>query len=153
MSLGVAALMLNTACYSFNARPISELRAGDAISVSMTSSGRQLVAPNVGDSVAVLRGRFVSRDAAGLHVNVTDAEFLSGISAPRDGVNLTLPGSAYDSVSTKKFAAASTAWVVLGVIAGAVILAKSIDVAGGGTSRPLPPTTPPTNTDVHVPNP
>ena len=141
MSLGVAALMLNTACYSYGARSISELHAGETVSVAITPAGRDLLSSNVGDSVAAIRGKFVSEDADGVHLSVTDAQFLSGVSAPRDGINLTLPRSAYDSISTKKFAAASTAWVVLGVIAGIVILAKSVDINGGGTTKPTP--TPP----------
>ena len=143
MSLGVAALMLNTACYSYGARSISELHVGDVVSVAITPSGRELMSQNVGDSVAVVEGKYLSDDAAGLHLNVTDAKFLSGISAPRDGISLTLPRSAYDSVSTKKLSLATTAWVVLGVAAGIVILAKGVDVGGGGTPKVTTPPPPP----------
>lgn len=143
MSLGVAALMLNTACYSYNARSISELHEGDAVSVAITPSGRQMLSESVGDSIASLRGKYVSEDAAGVHLSLTDAQFLSGISAPRDGINVTLPRAAYDSVSTRKLAVASTAWVVLGVVAGIAILIAGINVTGGGTSKPTPTPTPP----------
>ncbi|MEO7104631.1 MAG: hypothetical protein ABI311_14615, partial [Gemmatimonadaceae bacterium] len=143
MSLGVAALMLNTACYSYNARPISDLHEGDVVSVAITPSGRQLLSQNVGDSVAAVRGKYVSNDAAGVHVNLTDAQFLSGISAPRDGINVTLPRAAYDSVSTRKLAVASTVWVVVGVVAGIAILATGININGNGTSKPTPPPPPP----------
>ncbi len=132
MSLGVVALMLNTACYATNTRPISELKPGEEVILPLTPAGRELIASAVGDSVQLATGRYVSDDIAGIHVNVTDVQFISGISSPRANVAVTLPRSAYDSVTTRKLAKATTGWLVLGIAAAIVVLIKAINTNPSG---------------------
>ena len=133
MSLGVAALMLNVACYSYDPRTPGELKPGENVFVHVNPAGRAILAPSVGDSIDVVQGRYMSGDAAGIQIAATDVQFLSGISSPRSNVAVMLPRAAYDSVTIKKFSIASTGWIVAGVVAGLVVLIKSIDINSSGT--------------------
>lgn len=142
MSLGVAALMLNTGCYAYNARSMAELAPGEHVTVELNSAGRTQVAPTLGDSIVRLRGDFVSSGADGLHINVTDVQFASQISSPRSLVPITLPSAAYDSVTTRKLEKASTVWIGLGVAAAITVLIMSVNTNPSGTVNPTDPKPP-----------
>jgi hypothetical protein len=144
MSLGVAALMLNTACYSYVATPPQDLAAGQKVYVSVNNAGRDILAKqDVGDSVDIATGTFVSNDVAGIHMNVTNVLFQSEISSPRAAVPVTLPVAAVDSVTTRNFSAASTGWLVLAIAAGVFAMVKAINVNSSGTVPPPPGKGPP----------
>lgn len=132
MSLGIAGLLLNTACYTTNVRPVSELTPGEHVMVSVNATGREAVTSSLGDSVARAQGAFISNDVAGIHMSVTDVQFLSGTSAPRSGVVVSLPSAAFDSVATRKLSIPMTTWLVLGIAAGVVGLIKGINVSPSG---------------------
>lgn len=133
MSLGVAALMLNVACYSYDPRTPGELKSGENVFVYVNAAGRAILSRDVGDSIDVVQGKYVSGDAAGLQLAATDVQFLSGISSPRSNLAVRLPRAAYDSVTTKKLAVASTGWIIAGIVAGLIVLIKAVDINGSGT--------------------
>ena len=133
MSLGVAALMLNVACYSYDPRTPGELKPGENVFVHVNAAGRAILASSVGDSIDVVQGKYVAGDAEGLQVAATDVQFLSGISSPRSNVSVSLPRAAYDSVTTKKLAVATTGWLIAGIVAGIIVIIKSVDVNSTGT--------------------
>lgn len=143
MSLGVAALLMNTACYTYVERPTGDLKSGEDVVIKVNDTGRAAIAPILGDSIASAEGNFVANDVAGFHVKVTDVQFQSGISSPRDSVPVTLGRAMFDSVTARKFSVASTAWVVLGIAAGVFALAKSVNLNQSGSGPQNGKTPPP----------
>ncbi|MEO9046415.1 MAG: hypothetical protein ABI331_03200 [Gemmatimonadaceae bacterium] len=142
MSLGVVGLMLNVACYAYNPQTPGELKPGEDVFVHVNAAGRAILSQDVGDSVDVVEGKYVSGDAAGVQIAATDVQFISGISSPRSDVAVTLPRAAYDSVTTKKLAIASTGWLIAGIVAGVIVLITGVNVLGSGTpsGKGKPPT-------------
>ncbi|HEY7897245.1 MAG TPA: hypothetical protein VIC03_02435 [Gemmatimonadaceae bacterium] len=133
MSLGVAALMFNSACYAYSAKPPAELSPGENVVVALNNTGRDAIVSTLGDSIESAEGKFISNDVAGIHVNVTDVHFLSGISSPRSDVPITMPRIAFDSVTTKKLSIPMTTLLVAGIAAGLVALIAGVNVNPSGS--------------------
>jgi hypothetical protein len=133
MSLGITALLLNTACYTYNAYQAAELASGQRIVVTLNEAGRQSLATELGDSVARAEGDVVSVSASGVRMRVTDVEFMSESSAPRSHVDVTIPNSEFNSVTTRRLSIPRTAALTAVIVAGLVALIRGINVDPSGS--------------------
>jgi hypothetical protein len=132
MSLGVASLFFMTACYTYDAHSPGDITPGQHVVVTVNNVGRVALTADIGDDVASVEGDLVSSDASGIHVRVTEADFLSGAANSMAGVLTTIPVNGIVSVTTKKFSRSKTAAVIIGI--GAVLVAafKAFGLIGSG---------------------
>lgn len=146
-SVGVAALLLNTACYTYDPRSPSDILPGQNVVVTVNNLGRVALAADLGDDVATAEGDLTSSDTAGIHMRVTDVNYLSGTSSPMPGVQVTIPSNSFVSVSTKQFSRSKTAVVVAGIGAALIAAIKAFGIIGSGNGSPTPkPGSPPSTT-------
>jgi hypothetical protein len=136
MSLGVAALLLTTACYTYDVRSPGDIAPGQHIVVTVNNIGRVALAADLGDDVATVEGDLTSTDSAGIHMRVTAADFTSGTSTPMAGVAVVVPNNAVVMVSTKQFSRSKTAAVVIGIGAAIVAAIRAFGILGSGNGGP-----------------
>lgn len=143
MSVGVTALLVTTACYTYDARSPGEIPPGQHVVVTVNNVGRVALTADIGDDVASVTGDLGSVDSAGIHMRVTDAEFLSGTSTRMAGVAVTVPTNGVVLVTTKQFSRSKTAAVVIGVAAALIAAIRAFGIIGSGNgdavNKPVPP--------------
>ncbi len=146
MSLGVAALILTTACYTYDPRSPGEVTPGQHIVVTVNNVGRVALTADLGDDIATVEGDLTSSDTAGIHMRVTEATYLSGTATEMAGVPVTIPTSAIVSVTTKQFSRSKTVAVVAGIGALLIAAITAFGLIGSGNGGPVGKPTPPPGT-------
>lgn len=143
MSIGVGAVLLNTACYTYDARSLGDISPGEHLVVTVNNVGRVALTADLGDNVATVEGDLTSRDAAGIHIRVTEADYLSGTATPMAGVAVTIPDNAVVMVTTKQFSRSKTTAVAVGIGAALIAVIKAFGIFGSGNgdavTKPPPP--------------
>ncbi|HEY5087824.1 MAG TPA: hypothetical protein VII66_10745 [Gemmatimonadaceae bacterium] len=142
-SLGVAALLLNAACYTYDARSPAEILPGQHVVVTVNNTGRVALSADLGDDVAHAEGDLISADATGIHMRVTEVEYLSGLSSQMAGVQVIVPSNSVVLVTAKQFSRSKTAVAVGGLGALLIAAIKAFGLTGGGNgdagSKPASP--------------
>ncbi len=144
MSLGVAAVLLNTACYTYDARSPGDISPGEHIVVTVNNQGRVALAADLGDDVATAEGDLVAADAAGMRMRVTSVGYVSGASSDMSGVQVSIPSNSVVMVTTKQFSRSKTTAVAVGLGALLIAAIKAFGLIGSGNgdaaNKPPPPT-------------
>ncbi len=142
-SLGVAGLLLTTACYTYEVRAPAEVPAGRAVVVLLSSSGRTSLGPKLGPDVTRVEGDLMSADESGIRLRITSVEDSSGSVSPVQRSVMSVPGSSITAVTIKQFSATKTAVVAVGLVGGLILAIKASGIGGSGNSKdpdkPVPP--------------
>lgn len=122
---GIAAFAaLMTGCYTYPARPLSEVSPMAVVSAQISDVGRVALAERVGSGVARIDGEVVQNGDTAIRLMVTEVRFLNGLSNKWQGQELTLRPQDVRSVSQRTFSRQRTvAAVIIGALAAAAIFA------------------------------
>ena len=134
-SIGVACLILTTACYTYDVKAPTDVVTGQRIEVVVNNIGRVAVAADLGEDVAKIDGDFVSLTDSVLKVRVTELTFVNESTSDYPGSVISIPRLGVVSVSTKQFSRSKTTIVAVGLTALVVALIATIGIGGlGGSS-------------------
>ncbi len=134
-SLGVACLIMTTACYTYEVKAPTDIVAGQRIEVVVNNIGRVAVTADLGEDVAKIDGDFVSLTDSVLKIRVTEMSFLNESTSEYPGSVISIPRLGVVSVSTKQFSRSKTTIVAVGLTALVVALIATIGIGGiGGSS-------------------
>jgi hypothetical protein len=145
-SLGIASLVLTTACYTYEAHSSNDVPAGQHVVVSLNNRGRVALTPTIGDDAATLEGNMVSATADTIHMRLDQATYLSGTANEFAGMDVTVPYDGITVLRTKQFSRSKTTAFVAAAAAaiiGAIVAFGLAGIGGSGndTKPPNPPTT------------
>jgi hypothetical protein len=143
MSVGIMALLVTTACYTYDPHTPGDIQPGQRIVVTVNNVGRVALTADIGDDVATATGDLTSVDSAGIHMRVTEANFLSGTTTRMAGVAVTVPTNGAVLVTTKQFSRTKTTAVVIGIGAALIAAIRAFGIFGFGNgdavNKPVPP--------------
>lgn len=139
-SLGIAGLMVSTACYAYDVKAPSDLMAGQHIEVTVNNLGRVLLASDLGEDVATVEGDVATISDSALRVRVTKVTYVNGTASPYPGSEIGVPRTTITTVSTKQFSRTKTTVAAIGLAAALVagISAFGLGGIGGASSEPKP---------------
>lgn len=135
-SVGVASLMLMTACYTYDVKAPTDLSAGQNIEVTVNNIGRVALAADLGEDVTKVGGDVVTVTDSALRMRVDRVEFLNGTASGYPGSEINVPRNAIASVSTKQFSRSKTTAVAVGLVAALIAAIGAVGLAGIGGSSP-----------------
>ena len=134
-SIGVACLIVTTACYTYEVKAPTDVVAGQHIEVVVNNIGRVAVTADLGEDVAKIDGDFVSLTDSVLKLRVSEMTFLNESTSAYPGSVISIPRIGVVSVSTKQFSRSKTTVVAVGLTALVVALIAAIGIGGlGGSS-------------------
>ena len=134
-SVGVASLIMTTACYTYEVKAPTDVVAGQQIEVVINNIGRVAVTADLGEDVAKIDGDFVSLTDSVLKLKVTEMTFLNESTSAYPGSVISIPRLGVVNVSTKQFSRSKTTVVAVGLTALVLALIAAITVSGiGGSS-------------------
>src|SRR6185437_3132952 len=102
-SLGIACLILTTACYTYDIKAPADLMAGQEVEVIVNNVGRVALLADLGDDVAKFDGKVVMVADTMLSVSVDHVDFLNGSSTGFPGGTINISRNAITQVSTRQF--------------------------------------------------
>jgi hypothetical protein len=100
---------LATGCYNYSPLGRASLVPSAYLAVTLTESGSEELAPYIGPSVLVVRGRFRSATERGLMLSVAEIETRRGDLLLWNGEPVVIPGEFVRSVETRQIAAGKAA--------------------------------------------
>lgn len=134
-SIGVACVMLTTACYTYDVKAPTDILAGQHIEVTVNNIGRVALTADLGDDVSKADGDFVATTDTALRLRVNEVEYLNGTTSPYPGSEINVPRTGITAVSTKQFSQSKTTVVAVGLTALLVAIIATIGIVGSGTSN------------------
>ena len=132
--MGVACLILTTACYTYEVKAPTDVPAGQQVEVTVNNIGRVALTADLGDDVARVDGDFVQVTDSVMRVRVTGVSFLNESSTGYPGSVISIPRTGITSVSTKEFSRSKTTVAAVGLTALVVGLIAAIGLGGNGGS-------------------
>jgi hypothetical protein len=105
----VVVAALATGCYNYTPLGRASLVPSAYLAVTLTESGSQELAPYIGPSVLVVRGRFRSATEHGLMLSVAEIETRRGDLLLWNGEPVVIPGEFVRSVETRQTATGKAA--------------------------------------------
>jgi hypothetical protein len=135
-SLGVACVILTTACYTYDLKAPSDLMAGQEVEVTVNNVGRVALTSDLGDDVAQFEGNVVSVADSMLTVSVTHVDYLNGSSTGFPGGTISVSRNSITAVSTKQFSRSKTAVAAFGIVAAIAAVIGVLHATGFGDSGP-----------------
>ena len=143
-SLGIASLLLSTACYTYEARTSNDIPANQHVVATLNNRGRVALTPAIGDDAATLEGDMVSATADTIHMRLDQAAFLSGTTSNFGGMDVTVPTDGITVLDTKQFSSSKTAALVVIAAAAIVGAIRAFGLLGtGGAGKDTKPPNPP----------
>jgi len=133
-SLGIAALVFTTACYTYEIKAPSDLLVGQGVEVTVNNYGRIALMADLGDDVAKLDGNVVAMTDSVLRVSVNHVDFLDGNSTGFPGGTVSIPRNSIAAVSTKQFSRSKTAVAAVGIVAALAAIIGVLHATGFGDS-------------------
>lgn len=133
-SLGVAALVFTTACYTYEVKAPADLLAGQGVQVAVNNYGRIALAADLGEDVAKLDGTVTAMTDSVLRVSVTHVDFLNGSSSGFPGGVVSIPRNSIAAVSTRQFSRSKTTVAAVGIIAALAAVIGILHATGFGDS-------------------
>lgn len=106
--LVVIVASLQMGCYNYTPLGRSSLVPSTYLALTLTESGSEQLAPSIGPSVLVVRGRFLSATERGLVLSVAAIENRRGDLLAWNGESVVIPGEFVRSVETRQTAATKT---------------------------------------------
>jgi hypothetical protein len=135
-SLGVACVILTTACYTYDLKAPSDLMAGQEVEVTVNNVGRVALTSDLGDDVAQFEGNVVSVADSMLTVSVTHVDYLNGSSTGFPGGTISVSRNSITTVSTKQFSRSKTVVAAFGIVAAIAAVIGVLHATGFGDSGP-----------------
>lgn len=142
--LVVSVASLQLGCYNYTPLGRSSLVPSTYLALTLTESGSEQLAPAIGPSVLVVRGRFLSATERGLVLSVAAVENRRGELLAWNGESVVIPGEFVRAVETRQTAAsktvllAGTALVGLFAAYAAFGSGASASMSGGAAAGPSP---------------
>lgn len=143
-SLGIASLILTTACYTYEPRAANDISPNQHVVATLNNKGRVALTPAIGDNADALEGDLVSASADSIRMRLDQATYLSGEANEFSGLDVTVPRDGITVLNTKQFSRSKTV-ALIAIAAAAVIGAiRAFGLAGiGGSGNDTKPPTPP----------
>jgi hypothetical protein len=136
----VVVVVSQIGCYNYTPLGRSSLVPSSYLAVTLTESGAEELAPYIGPSMLVVRGRFLDASERGLRLSVATVENRRGDLLVWNGESVVIPGEFVRSVETRQTAAGKTALLagtaLVGVFAAYAAFGPgaSATAAGGAAS-------------------
>lgn len=127
--LVVVVVSLTLGCYNYAPLGRSSLVPSAFLAVTLTEAGSEELAPAIGPSVLVVRGRFRSATERGLLLSVASIETRHGDLLLWNGEPVVIPGEFVRSVETRQTAAGKAA-----LLAGTALVGFFAAYAAFGSS-------------------
>ncbi|HEV2750336.1 MAG TPA: hypothetical protein VGV12_07425 [Gemmatimonadales bacterium] len=127
--VAVAVMLLGTECYNYQPLGGSRLTPSMFVAVTLTESGSEQLAPYIGPSILVVRGRFRSATEHGLLVSVASVENRRGNLLEWKGESVVIPGEFVRALEERQGAVGKTA-----LLAGASLVGFFAAYAAFGPS-------------------
>ena len=134
-SLGIAGLVFTTGCYTYDVKAPTDLQSGQLVEVTVNNIGRVALTADLGDDVSKVDGTVVAVTDSVLRMRAVSMDYLSGISSPFPGGEISIPRTGITTVSTKQYSRSKTAIVAIGLSAALIAVIGAIVVAGSGGSQ------------------
>ncbi|MDQ2891098.1 MAG: hypothetical protein M3R65_11190, partial [Gemmatimonadota bacterium] len=137
-SIGIASVLLTTACYTYDVQAPADLLAGQHVEVVVNNVGRVALTADLGEDVSQVDGDIVAVSDSALSVRVMEVEYLNGSTTPYPGSSISIRRESIRTVSTKQFSRSKTAVVAVGLAALLIGIFSALGIAGLGGSSPDP---------------
>ena len=131
--LGMSFTLLQVGCYNYLPLARSHLVPSTYLAVTLTESGSEELAPYLGPSVLVVRGRFLSTTERGLALSVAAVENRRGNSFEWKGESVVIPGEFVRSVEERRVARSKTVLLAGASVAGFLITYAAFGPGASGT--------------------
>ena len=128
------AACLTAGCYKYSPLTTPTPEPGTSIAVTLTDAGSLELAPYLGPSVFVVRGRYVGDSDRGLLVSVSSVELVRGDQLDWKGEQVTLPNSDIATVRVRQLSKRRSVLLVGVGITGLVATTAAFALAGGDNS-------------------
>ncbi len=136
--LGFVTASFQVGCYNYAPLGRSSLVPSNYLAVTLTESGSDELAPSIGPSVLVVRGRFLDATERGLRLSVAMVETRRGDLLPWNGEPVIIPGEFVRAVETRQTAAGKTALLagtaLVGMFAAYAAFGVGASATAGGGS-------------------
>ena len=145
VAAGISATALSlSGCYSLVAKPPSQVTPGAVVVADISDVGRVALIPQIGSEIARVQGQMIAKSDSAVDVRVSEVRFLSGLSSPWQGQQVTLRQQDVKSLKERTYSKRRSA---LAAIAMGGLAALAIAVAGfagvfsgdGGPDKPKDP--------------
>jgi hypothetical protein len=137
VAIWIGMLGVSTACYSYNPLTTPSPEPGSSVAVRLTDAGSQELAPYLGPTVFVVRGRYLGDSAGGIVVSVTSVELQRGDELSWAGERVTLANSQIASLDVRRLAKGRSL-LLAGVSAGGLVATTLAFTLNGGGTQPGP---------------
>ena len=121
---------LCVACQTYSSVPVTGVRPGNDVRLTVTNDGSLAVAPTVGRDVAYVEGRVKSADTSGITLLVESVNRGTDVSENVDTSTLRLVPSAVSTAQLRRLDKPKS-FLVAGLIAAGAFIVAQGSVAGG----------------------
>jgi hypothetical protein len=121
-------------CYNYTPLGRSSLVPSTYLAVTLTESGSEELAPSIGPSMLIVRGRFLSTTERGLILSVATVENRRGDLLAWNGESVVIPGEFVRSVETRQTAAGKTVLLAGTALVGMLAAYAAFGQGAGATT-------------------
>jgi hypothetical protein len=134
------------ACYNYTPLATLEPRPGTSLAVTLSDAGSDSLARYLGPDVFMVRGRYLSTDAAegALRVSVVSVETRLGLQNSWAGETVKIPRAFIMSLEQRQLAKGKSALLAGAGVAGVVAAAAAFSLKPGGAGNIFAPQGPST---------
>ena len=148
-AVGIASMLVSsTGCYTYPARPATEVAPPAVVSVDITDAGRVELSDQMGTEVKRIDGQVVQRSDSAIRLMVTEVSFLNGTSNKWQGQEVTLRPLDVKSLQQRTYSRQRTVLATIalgGLIALAIVTKGFTGLFSGDPGSDRPPGEPPPN--------
>lgn len=130
----VAVMLLGTGCYNYAPLGGPRLAPSMFVAVTLTEAGSEQLAPSIGPSILVVRGRFLSATDRGLVVSVAAVESRRGDILEWKGESVVIPGEFVRSLEERRGATGKTALLAGASLVGFFVAYAAFGSGAGGVT-------------------
>ena len=128
----VAGVLAQVGCYNYLPLRRSGLVPSSHLSITLTESGSDELAPYLGPNVLVVRGRYVGPNERGLAVSVESVESRRGGIARWAGETVVVPGEFVRALEQRQVSRSKVVLLTGAAVAGFVVAYEAFGPASGG---------------------
>jgi hypothetical protein len=126
------AVLVQTGCYNYEPLRRSGLVPSTYLAVTLTESGSEELAPYLGASALVVRGRYLAATERGLAMSVQSVESRRGDILQWAGETVVVPGEFVRDVEQRTVSRSKVALLAGAAVAGFVVAYQAFGPASGG---------------------
>ncbi|HEY5087307.1 MAG TPA: hypothetical protein VII66_08135 [Gemmatimonadaceae bacterium] len=134
-SLVACMLMATTACQSYSTVALNALPDGADVQVSLTDSGSNAVASQIGSRAEQLEGKITHADSAGLTLMVSEVTRVGGATELGEGRTVSVPSDAIASVRVQSLSVTQSLLLAGVATVAAIALGRSLGGGNGTASK------------------